>query len=114
MTDNEKAEKIIELLSPETVTTEEVLPYVLIAKEIMLNRLYPFCEWDTVSLPPRYDMLHCSATIELWNRRGAEGQISHSENGISRTWANSILSPFLINLLIPQVGSVVKTVETTT
>ena len=109
MTNEEKAKEVVILLSPEEVTESDVLPYVLTAEEIMLNRLYPFREG--MKLPERYDRLHCFAAVELWNHRGAEGQTAHSENGISRSWASSILSPFIINLLVPQVGSVVKSDE---
>lgn len=109
MTNDEKAKEVVALLSPEEVTVSDVLPYVLIAEEIMLNRLYPYRE--DMELPTRYDRLHCSAAVELWNHRGAEGQTGHSENGISRTWASSILSPLIINILIPQVGSVVRSNE---
>ena len=111
MTNEEKAKVVVTLLSPEEVTESDVLPYVLIAEEIMLNRLYPF-QQDVV-LPTRYDKIHCFATVELWSHRGAEGQTGHSENGISRTWASSILSPLIINILIPQVGSVVRSDEST-
>ena len=111
MTNEEKAKEVVALLSPEEVTESDVLPYVLIAEEIMLNRLYPF-QQDVV-LPTRYDKIHCFATVELWSHRGAEGQTGHSENGISRTWASSILSPLIINILIPQVGSVVRSDEST-
>lgn len=112
MTNEEKAKEVVTLLSPEEVSESDVLPYVLVAEEIMLNRLYPYRK--DAELPARYDRLHCSATVELWSHRGAEGQIAHSENGISRTWASSILSPLIINLLTPFVGSVVKDDESTT
>ena len=111
MTNEEKAKEVVALLSPEEVTQSDVLPYVLIAEEIMLNRLYPFRQ--DAMLPTQYDRLHCLATVELWSHRGAEGQTGHSENGISRTWASSILSPLIINILIPQVGSVVRSDEST-
>ena len=32
------------------------------------------------------------AAIEIDGKDGAEGQVSHSENGISRTWSDKILA----------------------
>lgn len=111
MTNDEKAKKVVAMLSPEEVSESDVLPYLIISEEILLNRLYPYRDISGLELPSRYDMVHCHATVELWNHRGAEGQTAHSENGISRTWASSILSPSLIYLITPFVGSVVETHE---
>lgn len=111
MTNDEKAKKVVAMLSPEEVSESDVLPYLIISEEILLNRLYPYRDISGLELPSRYDMVHCAATVELWNHRGAEGQTAHSENGISRTWASSILSPSILHILTPFVGSVVGTHE---
>lgn len=107
MTSNEKAGKIVQWLIPEVVSAESLLPYVDAAESIVLNRLYPFADVTGKAVPPRYEMIQCQIALELWNKRGAEGQTAHTENGISRTWASSHVSPFLINMITPFVGSVV-------
>ena len=105
MTNEEKAIKVAELLKPEVVETASVLPFVELAGAVILNRLNPFKDGETV--PARYDYVQCMIAVDLWNKRGAEGQTSHSENGISRTWASSHVSPDLLRLIVPSVGSVV-------
>ena len=37
-------------------------------------------------MPSKYDVLQVFAVIAGYSQRGAEGQISHSENGITRMW----------------------------
>jgi hypothetical protein len=107
MTNEEKAIKVAELLKPEVVETASVLPFVELAGAVILNRLHPFGELGDETVPPRYDHIQCMIAVDLWNKRGAEGQTSHSENGITRTWASSHVSPNLLRLIVPSVGSVV-------
>lgn len=44
------------------------------------------------------------AAVELYGTEGAEGQVSHSENGISRTWDGAWPSKTLRTRLTPKVG----------
>lgn len=44
------------------------------------------------------------AAVELYNKRGAEGQTGHSENGISRTYDSGTISKSLIGEVVPFVG----------
>ena len=54
-------------------------------------------EWE-----PRYDALQVEMACELWSRRGAEGEVSHSQGGVSRTWASASVSPQLSRRVIPR------------
>lgn len=49
------------------------------------------CPDDTLTVPEKWDALHIDATVYKLNKRGAEGEISHGENGISRSYENSDL-----------------------
>lgn len=44
------------------------------------------CADDVTEVPEKYDALHVEATVYFLNKRGAEGQLSHGENGISRSY----------------------------
>lgn len=103
MTEAEKLTALQEMLSPDT-DTDEVLTHMLRTAEAMiLNRMYPFgCE-DTVALPRRYEQIQLQLAVELYSKRGAEGQTGHSENGISRTWSED--SP-LLKRIMPHCGGV--------
>lgn len=41
--------------------------------------------------------------IELYNKQGVEGQISHTENGISRSYEKAGISPSLLEEITPFV-----------
>ena len=38
------------------------------------------------------------------NKRGAEGEVSHSENGVSRTYEDGDIPPSLLRAITPVVG----------
>lgn len=85
--------------------TDEVATALLTAAgDALLNRLYPF-GWVDEPVPPRYYTLQCRLALELWSKQGGEGQLSHSENGVSRSWESSTLSPML-RAVTPFVGGV--------
>lgn len=52
-------------------------------------------------LEPRYLDLQYRIAIDLYNKTGAEGQLSHSENGISRNYESSWVSQELLNEIVP-------------
>lgn len=105
MTNAEKRAALATALAPDT-DTDEVLDGVLAdAEALVLNRMYPFGYPDGTAVPTRYERIQIQLAVELYSKRGAEGQASHSENGISRTWAEKSA---LLNRVIPHVGSVVS------
>lgn len=62
-------------------------------------------ETQTVyTLEARYLDLQYRCAIDLYNRTGAEGQVSHSENGISRGWGAEWISQELLNEVVPMCG----------
>lgn len=110
MTNSEKALKVAALLKPDEVSEADLLPFIELSETIVLNRLFPYNP-EAFTVPNRYEGIQCQIALDLWNKRGAEGQTSHAENGISRTWASSHVSPSLLKLIPPFVGSVVTVDE---
>lgn len=77
--------------------------YLTIAGRKILNRAYPYD--DTVNeVPRRYGYLQCEIATYLLNKRGAEGEVSHSENGISRTYENADVPDSMLSEVIPHCG----------
>ena len=77
--------------------------YLAIAGEVIINRAYPYD--DTVTeVPRRYSYLQCEIANYLLNKRGAEGQTSHSENGINRSYASAGVPESMLSEVIPHVG----------
>lgn len=103
MTSAEKRTALATTLAPDT-DTDEVLDGVLSdAEALVLNRMYPFGYPDGTVVPSRYERIQIQLAAELYSKRGAEGQTSHSENGISRNWPEKSA---LLNRVLPHVGSV--------
>lgn len=69
----------------------------------ILNQRYPYDD-TTVDVPARYQSLQVRIAAELYAKLGAEGQITHSENGISRAWDSADVAQGLLNEITPYVG----------
>lgn len=82
---------------------DTLLSYLEIAGNKILNRAYPYD--DTITeVPSRYGYLQCEIAAYLLNKRGAEGQLSHGENGISRTYESADVPESMLKEVIPRVG----------
>ena len=73
------------------------------AKNAILARRFPFQEWPDV-LPAQFVDLQFRIALDLYNKIGGEGQLTHSENGISRSWESSWISQQLLQEVTPLVG----------
>ena len=92
------------------------------AKNAILSRRFPFTEWPTrevtvtvnnesvtveeTYVEPRYLDLQFRIALDLYNRIGVEGEISHSENGITRHYDASWISSQLLDEIVPYCGVV--------
>lgn len=103
MTNEEKRVKLAALLAPDTDTDVVLDTMIALAEIEIMNRMYPFGFEEGLAVPARYEMLQVQLAAELYTKRGAEGQIAHSENGISRSWPEKSA---LLRHVVPHVGSV--------
>ena len=103
MTDSEKLRMLSVRISPDTASDEVLSDTLYVAGALILNRMYPFGYPDGTTVPECYEQIQFQLAVELFTRRGAEGQSSHSENGISRTWPEQSA---LLKQIVPCVGSV--------
>ena len=86
----------------ENWSDDVLISYLKIAGDKIIKRAYPYD--DTVDeVPRRYGVLQCEIALFLLNKRGAEGEIAHSENGINRTYANADVPDSLLSEVIPHV-----------
>ena len=77
--------------------------YLNIAGRKIINRAYPYD--DTVTeVPRRYSYLQCDIANYLLNKRGAEGQTAHSENGVSRSYESANVPESMLGEVTPHVG----------
>lgn len=106
MTVGEKLEAFKLRIAPDAA--DERLLYDLLeqARTIVLNRRFPFGYSDGTEVPSQYERIQLSIAVELYSKMGAEGETSHSENGISRSYEAGDVSPSLLKQIIPMCGSV--------
>ena len=102
MTQTEKLQ-LLKALVGESDTEEVLLAYLNIAGRKIVNRAYPY-DTDVTEVPTRYDFLQCEIAAYLLNKRGAEGQIGHSENGISRSYESADVPESMLGTVTPMVG----------
>ena len=84
-------------------TDEILLTYLNISGQKIIGRAYPYDD-TIVTVPKRYEMLQCEIAAYLLNKRGAEGELSHSENGISRSYENADVPESMLNVITPFCG----------
>lgn len=75
------------------------------AKNAILSRRFPYTAWPD-DVEERYKDLQFRCALDLFNKQGAEGQLSHSENGISRGFESSWISEQLLSEVTPICGVV--------
>ena len=100
----------IDKISVVTATTGEtneatVLAYLDIAGSKICHKAYPFAETE-MNVPPKYEYTQVEIAVYLLNKRGAEGQTAHSENGISRTYENADIPASLLREVVPMASTI--------
>lgn len=89
----------------ENATDVELEDILESAKAVILSRRFPFGE-QPPEIEDRYKDLQIRIAVEMFSKRGAEGEISHSENGVSRSYASAGVSEDLLKEITPKAGVV--------
>ena len=100
-----QAEKIIILkqMLDDSGDSDEVLSaYLNMAEQKILNRMHQFHEdYEGISVPDKYVMVQLNIAVYLLNKRGAEGEIQHIENGIHRNYGSADIPDALLKDVVP-------------
>ena len=89
----------------ENATDVELEDILESAKAVILSRRFPFGEYPQ-DIEDKYKDLQIRIAVEMFNKRGAEGEIAHSENGVSRTYQSANVSEDLLKEITPKAGVV--------
>lgn len=95
----------LKLRITEKVNDDELEDILESAKAVILSRRFPFSEWPD-EIEDRYKDLQIRIAVEMFNKQGAEGEILHSENGVSRTYASASVTEDLLKEITPKAGVV--------
>lgn len=111
------AEKKVMLTAMTGETADAVLStYLTIAGNKVIRRAYPFDSTKT-TVPDQYAINQVEIAAYLLNKRGAEGETSHSENGISRSYEDGDVPPTLLREIVPYASRITvpltETIEVT-
>ena len=107
MTDGEKLSLLRAMVGQpadsESWSDDVLVSYLKIAAQKIINRAYPYDDTITV-VPNKYGMLQCDIAKYLLNKRGADGETAHSENGISRTYESGDVPESMLSEITPFCG----------
>ncbi len=86
MTDAEKLAKLRLMLDEGDDTSDEIAnAYLAAAEKAVLNLAFPFGNGTDV-MPEKYEYEQIEIALYMLNKRGAEGELAHSEGGTTRTF----------------------------
>jgi len=76
--------------------------YLELAGQKILNRMYPYVEdYEGLEVPDRYTAVQLKIANYMLNKRGAEGQIQHIENGIHRNYGAADIPDGMLMEIVP-------------
>lgn len=75
--------------------------YLDIAGAKILERVYPYKHDDEISVPVKYQSTQIEIAAYLLNKRGAEGESAHSENGINRSYESASVPASMLKHVVP-------------
>lgn len=83
----DKLAMAMQLGDPDT-SEGKMLAYLAKAEGVILRRLDPLASIGATVVPDKYEMLQCELAARYSFRAGGEGEMAHSENGVSRTYGS--------------------------
>lgn len=101
MSESEKI-SMVKTLSKET-NDGTVSAYLAIAGAKICRRVFPF-DSEISEVPAQYVHMQVEIAVYLLNKRGAEGESSHTESGVSRTYENGDVPESMLRGIVPMVG----------
>lgn len=70
------------------------------AGQAIIEKAYPFRD-DVTEVPTKYQRKQIEIATYLLNKRGAEGEIRHDENGTGRTYESASVPKSMLNGVMP-------------
>lgn len=101
----EDSTKLTLLKSMTDETDEDILSAFLeMAEQAILTRLYPGeTDTSTFDMPSKYDHTQVQISAYLINKRGADGESLHIENGTHRSYESGGIPDSMMKDVIPFV-----------
>lgn len=94
---------MVQTMTEET-NTDTINAYLTIAGQKIISKAYPFNQ-SVTEVPARYELLQCEIAAYLLNKRGAEGETVHNENGIHRHYGSADVPDDMMKQVVPYCGT---------
>ena len=102
MTMERKIELLHQMMEGDETDNGILEVYLELAGQKILNRMYPYKEtYDGLEVPDRYAGVQLKIANYMLNKRGAEGQIQHIENGIHRNYGSADVPDGMLAEIVP-------------
>ena len=102
MTDTEKLNKLMTMLDDD-VSTNVANTFLEAAEKAVINLAFPFGDGTEV-MPEKYEEVQIEIAAYLISKRGAEGEVTHTEGGVTRTYESADLPVALRSRITAKVG----------
>lgn len=103
MTNAEKLAMLKSILVMDDSEDERLTVYLSASEKEILAWRYSYSENTPTSVPAEYEMTQIFAVVAGYSQSGAENQLSHSENGISRSFKYEDMVAYIRSHVIPIV-----------
>ena len=102
MTKAEKLTMLQQICGDSEADSAMLSTYLDLAADVVVHRAYPFLtSYVLAEVPDRYATIQVQIANELYLHRGAEGEKSHTENGVKRDYENGYVSDSLLKKIVP-------------
>ena len=86
---------------------DTLITFLDLAEKKIVNRVYEcFTDRTGLEMPPQYDGLQVEIAAYMLNKRGAEGELQHIENGVHRYYGSADIPSDLMGRIVPFCGIV--------
>lgn len=107
MTTGRKIDMLTKMLDDVNIDSGILEVYLDIAAQKILNRMYPYkTDYYDLDVPDRYVMIQLDIAVYMINKRGAEGEIQHIENGIHRNYGSSDVPDGMLKDIVPYAQAI--------
>lgn len=103
MTNAEKLAMLKSILAMDDSEEERLTVYLSASEKEILTWRYSYSENAPEVIPAEYEMTQIFAVISGYSQSGAENQLSHSENGVSRSFKYEDMIAYIRSHVVPIV-----------
>ncbi len=102
----EMLKTILDIPSSDSSEDSRLTVYLSIAEREIIGWRYSYSSQTVETVPAEYEMVQVFAVVAGYSQSGAENQLSHTENSISRTFSYPDMVHYIRANVIPLCGVV--------